>query len=42
VPGNGQVVTMPADGELMLGINDDNVSDNAGAFQVQIAQSGGW
>jgi len=32
---------MPADGELMLGINDDNVSDNRGAFQVQIVRAGG-
>jgi small nuclear ribonucleoprotein (snRNP)-like protein len=41
VVANGQIVTAPADGELMLGINDDNVSDNTGNFQVQIAHSGG-
>jgi hypothetical protein len=40
VPANGQIITMPADGELMLGINDDKLSDNTGNFQVQISHSG--
>jgi hypothetical protein len=31
-------VTMPEDGTLMLGINDDNTSDNSGAFYVTIVQ----
>ncbi len=39
VPSNGETVTMPADGELTLGINDDVVSDNSGSFQVQIARA---
>ncbi len=30
---------MPADGRLFLGINDDNVADNQGEFQVQIART---
>lgn len=29
-------VTMPADGQLYLGINDDEVSDNTGAFIVRM------
>jgi len=34
-------VTMPEDGTLMLGINDDNTSDNSGAFYVTIIQGAG-
>ncbi len=34
--GASTVMTMPADGQLFLGINDDNVSDNSGAFSVRI------
>ncbi len=41
IPANGESVTMPASGELQLGINDDDVSDNSGNFQVQIARVGG-
>jgi hypothetical protein len=32
-------VTMPADGQLYLGINDDEVSDNRGEFIVQVTRS---
>lgn len=32
-------VTMPADGQLFLGINDDEVSDNRGEFVVQISRN---
>ncbi len=42
VPSNGETVTMPADGELMLGVNDDVVSDNSGGYQVQIFHSSGY
>ncbi len=41
IPSNGETLTMPADGELQLGINDDIVSDNSGSYQVQIAHVGG-
>lgn len=34
--GTGTSVTMPANGQLFLGINDDNVGDNQGAFRVEI------
>jgi hypothetical protein len=27
---------MPADGRLMLGINDTNLADNTGSFSVRI------
>jgi PA-IL-like protein len=42
IPANGETVTMPASGPLYLGINDDNVSDNNGTFQVQIARTSGY
>jgi len=29
-------ITMPADGRLMIGINDDNFADNTGSFSVAI------
>ena len=32
-------VTMPADGQLYLGINDDEVSDNRGEFIVQLSRN---
>jgi hypothetical protein len=32
----GRDLTMPGDGRLFLGINDDNVSDNSGAFSVSV------
>jgi hypothetical protein len=47
--GNGQpfpiggptnTVTMPAAGQLFLGINDDDVNDNQGGFRVTIQRSG--
>ena len=34
--GNLTTLRVPANGPLFLGINDDNVSDNAGNFQVSI------
>ena len=34
--GDQQSVVMPDAGELYLGINDDEVSDNQGAFTVRI------
>lgn len=34
--GNQSMVTMPARGELFLGINDDHVGDNRGEFGVEI------
>jgi hypothetical protein len=36
--GNATVVTMPSDGQLYLGVNDDEVSDNRGEFIVTIAR----
>lgn len=38
--GDQTQVTMPADGQLFLGINDDNVSDNRGGFRVVVQRSG--
>lgn len=35
---NTQPITMPADGRLMLGINDDGFADNTGAFTVTITR----
>jgi hypothetical protein len=32
-------VTMPANGQLFLGINDDHVGDNSGGFRVQIQRA---
>jgi hypothetical protein len=37
--GNQTSVTMPANGQLFLGINDDNVADNQGGFRVEISRS---
>ena len=37
--GNDTRVTMPADGQLFLGINDDAVGDNGGGFRVQITRA---
>jgi len=34
-------LTMPADGRLFIGINDDNVNDNQGEFQVEVVRTGG-
>jgi len=36
---NAQPITMPADGVLMLGINDTDVSDNSGYFSVVVTRS---
>ena len=33
---NSQPITMPANGRLYLGINDDEFGDNSGAFTVVI------
>ncbi|HYU04025.1 MAG TPA: hypothetical protein VEL02_09300, partial [Jatrophihabitantaceae bacterium] len=33
-------IAAPDSGRLSLGINDDNVSDNAGQFQIQLSGSG--
>jgi hypothetical protein len=33
-----QALTMPASGRLMLGVNDNEVADNSGAFTVVIAK----
>ena len=38
--GNQTSVTMPASGQLFLGINDDNVSDNQGGFRVLVQRTG--
>lgn len=37
--GNLTTVTMPAAGQLFLGINDDELSDNQGEFRVQVTRS---
>jgi len=34
--GNQRSIRVPGNGQLFLGINDDNVGDNAGQFQVSI------
>ena len=34
-------ITMPASGRLQLGVNDDDYSDNAGAFRVEIMRRDG-
>jgi hypothetical protein len=36
VGAGNRTLTMPADGRLMFGINDDNVSDNSGSFGVTV------
>ena len=39
--GGGQAtITMPASGQLFLGINDDGLGDNQGGFRVEIRRSG--
>jgi hypothetical protein len=37
---NTQPITMPADGRLTLGVNDDQVGDNSGFFSVVVTRSG--
>ena len=39
IGGDQTTVTMPAAGQLFLGINDDAVSDNQGSFRVEIQRS---
>ena len=36
VGAGSHTITMPADGRLMFGVNDDNVSDNTGSFGVTV------
>lgn len=38
--GNQTTVTMPASGQLFLGVNDDGFEDNAGEFRVEIKRAG--
>jgi len=38
IGGGRQVATMPQSGRLRLGVNDDNVNDNAGAFRVRMTR----
>jgi hypothetical protein len=40
IGGPTNTVTMPASGQLFLGINDDDVNDNQGGFRVNIQRSG--
>jgi len=35
---NSQPITMPADGRLMLGVNDNEIADNTGAFSVVVTK----
>jgi len=35
---NSQPIVMPATGQLMLAVNDDNYSDNDGAFRVTVSR----
>jgi hypothetical protein len=37
--GNNVTVTMPANGQLFLGINDDGFTDNVGEFRVEISRT---
>lgn len=36
--GESQTVTMPANGQLFLGINDDHVGDNSGGYRVTVTR----
>jgi len=38
--GDQASVTMPANGQLFLGVNDDDTNDNQGEFRVKITRSG--
>jgi hypothetical protein len=38
--GNGTSMTMPAAGQLYLGVNDDGFEDNQGEFRVEIRRTG--
>ena len=35
----GSMVTMPANGQLFLGINDDHVADNQGGYRATIQRA---
>jgi hypothetical protein len=37
--GENQTVTMPANGQLFLGINDDHVADNQGGYRVTVQRA---
>ncbi len=37
--GESQTVTMPANGQLFLGINDDHVGDNQGGYRVTVQRT---
>jgi hypothetical protein len=39
--GENQTVTMPANGQLFLGINDDHVADNQGGYRVTVQRTTG-
>ena len=39
--GNATSIAAPADGQLFLGVNDSNVSDNQGSYQVDIQRPAG-
>jgi len=36
---NAQPIVMPADGRLMLGVNDDEFGDNSGSFTVLVTRA---
>jgi hypothetical protein len=40
IGGTQSTVTMPATGQLFLGVNDDGFEDNVGEFRVEIARAG--
>jgi len=39
-PNTPQPVTMPANGQLSLGVNDDQFADNSGTYSVTITRLG--
>jgi hypothetical protein len=40
IGGNNQPITMPANGRLSLGVNDDHFADNSGTYSVSISRLG--
>jgi hypothetical protein len=40
IGGNQQAIRMPANGRLMLGVNDNEMSDNSGFFSVVVTKTG--
>ena len=40
IGGNQQPIRMPANGRLMLGVNDNELSDNSGFFSVVVSRTG--